>query len=74
MNKRTEEQVILNKVKTLPHHIIFAIGLTLNLVGLTLATILPFGILSILMEGILLFIGTILIVMASDKKHSNKNL
>ncbi|MBO0962428.1 hypothetical protein J1P26_22255 [Neobacillus sp. MM2021_6] len=65
---------ILNKVKSFPHKIIFAIGLTLNLAGVTLANILPFGIWSILFEGILLFVGTILIVNASDKKHSNKSL
>ncbi|WP_066254334.1 hypothetical protein [Neobacillus drentensis] len=65
---------ILNKIKSLPHKIIFAIGLTLNLAGVTLANILPFGIWSILIEGILLFIGTILLVIASDNKHSNKSL
>lgn len=65
---------ILNKVKSLPHKIIFAIGLTLNLIGVTLANIFPICIWSILIEGILLFVGSILIVIASDKKHSNKNL
>lgn len=65
---------ILIKVKSLPHKIIFAIGLSLNLAGVTLANILRFSVWSILFEGILLFVGIILIVMASDKKHSNKDV
>ncbi|MBU3107596.1 hypothetical protein [Clostridium gasigenes] len=60
-----------DKIKALPHKITFAIGLSLVLVGITISNILPLGICSMLVSGIPMFIGTIFILIASDKRHSN---
>jgi hypothetical protein len=64
---------MFKKIRTLPHKMLFAIGITLLLVGGTITHIFPFGIWSILMEGIIIFVASIFIVIASDKKHSNNN-
>lgn len=61
---------MLDKIKALPHKVTFAIGLTLVLVVSTMSAILPFSIWSMLVEGIFLFIAMLLILSASDKKHS----
>jgi hypothetical protein len=58
---------MFKKIRALPHKMIFAIGITLYLVGGSITHIFPLSIWSILMKGIILFVASIFIVIASEK-------
>ncbi|MHC1685910.1 MAG: hypothetical protein AB6733_23770 [Clostridiaceae bacterium] len=61
---------MLDKIKAMPHKKSFAIGLTLLLVGSTISSILAVDTISMLLGGVLVFVGTLFIVAASDKRQS----
>lgn len=58
---------MLEKIKALPHKRIFAIGMTMVLIGCSMW----FNLWTNIVGGILVGIGFLLIIVASDKKHSN---
>lgn len=58
---------MLNKIKELPHKTAFIIGLILVLAGTTV----PFNLFTRIIGCIVIGIGVIFILAASDKKHSN---
>ncbi len=58
---------MLNKIKAMSHKEIFAVGITMVLIGCSMW----FNLWTNIVGGILSGIGFLLIIIASNKKHSN---
>jgi hypothetical protein len=63
---------MLSKIKALSEKKVFAIGMTLVLVGSALCAF-PFNLLTRIIGSIVVGFGFLFVIIASDKKHSKTN-